>query len=38
MLKEIHVERIVVLEPLQGDRLSIPLCFAESFEVKALNT
>ncbi|KAH6906738.1 ras guanine nucleotide exchange factor domain-containing protein [Coprinopsis sp. MPI-PUGE-AT-0042] len=31
-LKEIHVERIIVIEPLQGEALSIPLCFAESFE------
>ncbi|KAH6896300.1 ras guanine nucleotide exchange factor domain-containing protein [Coprinopsis sp. MPI-PUGE-AT-0042] len=32
LLKEMHVERIIVIEPLQGEALFIPLCFAESFE------
>ncbi|KAH6906739.1 ras guanine nucleotide exchange factor domain-containing protein [Coprinopsis sp. MPI-PUGE-AT-0042] len=32
LLKEMHVERIIVIEPLQGEALFIPLRFAKSFE------
>ncbi|KAH6905847.1 hypothetical protein BKA70DRAFT_1291234 [Coprinopsis sp. MPI-PUGE-AT-0042] len=32
MVKDIHVERITVVEPLQGEHLTIPLRFIDSFE------
>ncbi|KAH6911865.1 hypothetical protein BKA70DRAFT_865052 [Coprinopsis sp. MPI-PUGE-AT-0042] len=32
LLKEIHVEKIIVIEPLQGDQLSVPIRFVTSFE------
>ena len=33
MVKDIHVERLIIVEPLQGDHLVVPLRFIESFEV-----
>ncbi|KAH6905857.1 hypothetical protein BKA70DRAFT_460301 [Coprinopsis sp. MPI-PUGE-AT-0042] len=32
MMKDVHVERITVIEPLQGEHLTIPLRFVNSFE------
>jgi hypothetical protein len=36
MMKDVHVERITVLEPHRGDPLTIPLRFIDSFEVGPL--
>jgi hypothetical protein len=33
LLREIHVDKIFIVEPLQGDRLSVPIRFVTSFEV-----
>lgn len=33
MLREVHVERIIVLEPIRGEHLVIPLRFVESYAV-----
>lgn len=33
LLKEIYVQKIVIIEPLQGDRLAIPIRFIASYEV-----
>ncbi|KAH6880863.1 hypothetical protein BKA70DRAFT_186928 [Coprinopsis sp. MPI-PUGE-AT-0042] len=32
LLKEMHVDKIVLIEPLQGDYLSVPIRFVTSFE------
>ncbi|KAH6907539.1 hypothetical protein BKA70DRAFT_358447 [Coprinopsis sp. MPI-PUGE-AT-0042] len=32
LLKEIHVDKIIIIEPLQGDQLSVPIRFVTSFE------
>ncbi|KAH6893779.1 hypothetical protein BKA70DRAFT_832313 [Coprinopsis sp. MPI-PUGE-AT-0042] len=32
LMKDIHIERITVIEPLQGEHLTIPLRFISSFE------
>ncbi|KAH6911870.1 hypothetical protein BKA70DRAFT_865182 [Coprinopsis sp. MPI-PUGE-AT-0042] len=32
LLKEIHVDKIIIIEPLQGDQLSVPIRFVASFE------
>ncbi|KAH6884338.1 hypothetical protein BKA70DRAFT_1205478 [Coprinopsis sp. MPI-PUGE-AT-0042] len=32
LLKEMHVDKIVIMEPLQGSHLSVPIRFVSSFE------
>ncbi|KAH6907548.1 hypothetical protein BKA70DRAFT_358555 [Coprinopsis sp. MPI-PUGE-AT-0042] len=32
LLKEIHVDKIIIIEPLQGDQLNVPIRFVKSFE------
>ncbi|KAH6907543.1 hypothetical protein BKA70DRAFT_1427918 [Coprinopsis sp. MPI-PUGE-AT-0042] len=32
LLREIHVEKIIVIKPLQGDELNVPIQFVTSFE------
>ncbi|KAH6903534.1 hypothetical protein BKA70DRAFT_1301278 [Coprinopsis sp. MPI-PUGE-AT-0042] len=32
LLKEMHVDKIIIIEPLQGDYLSVPIRFIASFE------
>ncbi|KAH6905939.1 hypothetical protein BKA70DRAFT_1402363 [Coprinopsis sp. MPI-PUGE-AT-0042] len=32
ILKEIHVKKIIIIEPLQGDQLVVPIRFVTSFE------
>ena len=33
LLKRIHIEKIIIVEPLQGDQLTVPIGFIGSFEV-----
>jgi hypothetical protein len=37
-MKDVHVKRITVIEPLQGEPLTIPLRFIKSFEVSSSTT
>ncbi|KAH6880865.1 hypothetical protein BKA70DRAFT_1206657 [Coprinopsis sp. MPI-PUGE-AT-0042] len=32
LLKELHVDKIIIIEPLQGDHLGVPVRFVTSFE------